>query len=83
MLGAIGSLFVNRRLRLCFVATGALAVALLLAGCGRKGALDPPPAASATGETRIQQEPLKTDSTGTMIAPKGPIKKIPPDWLID
>jgi predicted small lipoprotein YifL len=29
---------------------GAFAAALTLAGCGRKGALDPPPAASVTGE---------------------------------
>ncbi|MGA7975501.1 MAG: lipoprotein [Pseudolabrys sp.] len=37
---------------------GALAAAFGLAGCGRKGPLDPPPSAvSATG----QQEPAKTD----------------------
>lgn len=31
---------------------------LVLAGCGRKGPLDPPPGASATGEPAAQQSGL-------------------------
>jgi predicted small lipoprotein YifL len=36
----------------CLALTGALVAAFALAGCGRKGPLDPPPAASVAGEPR-------------------------------
>jgi predicted small lipoprotein YifL len=45
---------------------GALVAALGLAGCGRKGPLDPPPSAAAAGE---QQN--NTESSG-LLSPLGP-----------
>jgi predicted small lipoprotein YifL len=84
MLNACQEPAVNRAFRLSFIAAGGLAVALLLSGCGRRGGLDPPPGAAAAGPGQpAQQGSLEVDSTGRMIAPKGPRKHIPPDWLID
>jgi predicted small lipoprotein YifL len=75
---------------------GALALALPLAGCGRKGPLDPPP-----GGNQLDGGAVRTPSTskgekvpsamvqpdydenGRPIPPKGPQKKLPIDWLID
>ena len=75
---------------------GALALALPLAACGRKGALDPPP-----GGHRLDRAAVRTpvthrgaapparekqpdyDEDGRPIAPEGPKKKLPVDWLID
>ena len=37
---------------------GAMIAVLALAGCGRKGPLDPPPGASATGEAEPQSSGL-------------------------
>ena len=68
---------------------GALAAALLVAGCGRKGALDPPPGGwelstgpTATPVTRTPARPA-FDEAGKPIAPAGPKRKTPADWLID
>ena len=77
--------------------TGALVAALTLAGCGRKGALDPPPGgyslSSGSGSTPVTSRGLRQDqpspsqpqydSDGRPLAPAGPDKRIPPDWLID
>ena len=46
---------------------GALVACLALAGCGRKGPLDPPPGASATGEAEPQSSGLLTP----MVSPIG------------
>jgi predicted small lipoprotein YifL len=74
---------------------GALALALPLAACGRKGSLDPPPGgyvleqgASRTpttsrGATRSQDKEPEYDEDGRPIAPKGLKRKLPADWLID
>jgi predicted small lipoprotein YifL len=84
----------RRRLRLAFAVLGALAAALSLAGCGRKGPLDPPPAAappppqaaapaagvSAGAGTTSSQA---FDSNGQPVAPKGPKKHLPIDWLLN
>ncbi|HVV61632.1 MAG TPA: lipoprotein [Pseudolabrys sp.] len=43
---------------------GALAAALGLAGCGRKGPLDPPPSASAAGEA--------AEAPSGLLSPLGP-----------
>jgi predicted small lipoprotein YifL len=74
---------------------GALALALPLSACGRKGALDPPPGGSQieagtvrTPVTRRGAEatpvkPTEYDENGRPIAPVGTRKKLPADWLID
>jgi len=74
---------------------GALALALPLAGCGRKGGLDPPPGGSQleSGAVRTpvtrrgvvvppEKQP-EYDEDGRPIAPAGSRKKLPADWLID
>jgi predicted small lipoprotein YifL len=71
------------------------AFALALAGCGRKGALDPPPGGyaleRATTTTPVtgrgealpaRKEPVY-DEEGKPIAPEGPRRRSPADWLID
>ena len=68
-----------------------LASAFALAGCGRKGPLDPPPAsiqspgdASQSGAVNPQaQGPIEYGPDGRPIAPKGQKKKLPIDVLID
>lgn len=49
-------------LRLAMI--GALAVTLGLAGCGRKGPLDPPPGASLTGEPQANMPELMSNNHG-------------------
>jgi predicted small lipoprotein YifL len=69
--------------------TGALAAALLVSGCGRKGPLDPPPGgweiAPGTTSTPVTNRPAQPafDEEGKPIAPTGPKRKTPADWLID
>jgi predicted small lipoprotein YifL len=49
----MGARYLNRfcgRPLVCLALIGAFVAALALAGCGRKGPLDPPPAASVAGE---------------------------------
>jgi predicted small lipoprotein YifL len=67
---------------------GALATALALAGCGRKGPLDPPPSATAAeraagGDPQAAPRPVM-DAEGRPIAPQSTEKKrIFLDWLLD
>jgi len=81
---------------LSFVAViGALALALPLAACGRKGSLDPPPGGNVleqgtarTPTTQRGGQPLPNnvpeyDDEGRPIAPQGLKRKLPGDWLID
>jgi predicted small lipoprotein YifL len=74
------------RVALC----GALAVLLALAGCGRKGALDPPPsAASATGkqpqtDTSLIRSPFGGPAeASTQAAPKSSNKNFILDPLLN
>jgi predicted small lipoprotein YifL len=60
---------------------GALAAALALAGCGRKGALDPPPGASPDATTVNGQPVMGSDKNPR--APIGPDKRIPLDTLLN
>jgi predicted small lipoprotein YifL len=74
---------------------GVLGLALPLAGCGRKGPLDPPPGGhvleqgtSRTPTSRRAGPPSpdaqpEYDDEGRPIAPQGVRKKLPGDWLID
>jgi predicted small lipoprotein YifL len=71
------------------------AFALALAGCGRKGALDPPPGGYALerattttpvtsrGETLAPRAGPAYDEEGKPIAPEGPRRRTPADWLLD
>ena len=66
-------------------AIGALIAALGLAGCGRKGGLDPPPGATAadTSVSRPDLEPA-LGPDGRVIAPsQGPKRSTPIDWLLN
>jgi predicted small lipoprotein YifL len=59
---------------------GALALALLLAACGLKGPLDPPPTATpaqAQIDGQPQQPPPETDQ------PQPVRKRVFLDWLLD
>jgi predicted small lipoprotein YifL len=74
---------------------GALAATLALGACGRKGPLDPPPAASlqepaaqsqpGSGEAQSPSAavPIEYRTDGRPLAPRGQKRKLPADWLID
>jgi predicted small lipoprotein YifL len=65
---------------------GALVAALGLAGCGRKGGLDPPPGASAAdqGATGQPGPEAAVGPDGKALAPgRGPQRRTPIDWLLD
>jgi predicted small lipoprotein YifL len=56
-----------------------IALGVTLSACGRRGPLDPPPAALADP----QSSALQTDPQGRDIAPPGQKKRIPLDVLLD
>ena len=74
---------------------GIVALALSLSGCGRKGPLDPPPGGyvlergvgrtpvTGRGAARTEEKQREVDDEGRPVAPTGPRKKLPADWLID
>jgi predicted small lipoprotein YifL len=63
---------------------GALAAALALAGCGRKGGLDAPPGAAVADQGAAPGGPgTAVAPDGTPIAPPAPRRTTPIDWLID
>src|SRR5205823_1256039 len=79
------NLFRNRGPARC-LAVGVLFVALCLAGCGRKGGLDPPPAAAIVDQTvaapaEVDKPPLGPD--GRPLSPPPPARRSLIDWLID
>ena len=78
------------------IVLAAIALALPLAACGRKGALDPPPGGyvleqgttttpvTSRGGTRVDSsKQQELDDEGRPIAPEGRKKKLPGDVLID
>ena len=72
------------------VLVGALAAAFALAGCGRKGPLDLPPASSLTGEAHPaaanaaeKQTNSGIGADGKPIAAKGENKRVPLDGLLN
>jgi predicted small lipoprotein YifL len=75
--------FAHRRLvRLAVV--GALAAALGLAGCGRKGGLEAPPDASLAEPGPAPQAAPLVGPDGKALAPtQGPKRTTPLDFLID
>jgi predicted small lipoprotein YifL len=61
-----------------------LGAALLLAGCGRKGQLEPPPSAQLAGPGgTAEKQPAVMDRHGEPTAPPGPKRHIILDYLID
>jgi predicted small lipoprotein YifL len=63
---------------------GALAAALGLAGCGRKGGLDPPPGASVVDQgAAAPGSAAQVGPDGRPLAPPPPKRTTPIDWLID
>jgi predicted small lipoprotein YifL len=64
---------------------GALVAALGLAGCGRKGGLDPPPGASAIDQTAAAQPgaPPELGPDGQPLPPPPPRRRTFIDFLID
>lgn len=74
--------------RLCrIVARGALVgafiVALGVAGCGRKGGLEPPPAAVAVDPAVAGPAPEGAPAGNAAASPKAAQRRTPIDWLID
>jgi predicted small lipoprotein YifL len=62
---------------------GALVAALGLAGCGRKGGLDPPPGATAA-EQSAPPGAAPPASPDALPPPTQPLpRRTPIDWLID
>jgi predicted small lipoprotein YifL len=75
-------------LPLCrLAAVGALVAALGVAGCGRKGGLDPPPGAAVydpTLDAGAAAGPGRAaDGQASVPAPPPPRARTPVDWLID
>jgi predicted small lipoprotein YifL len=74
-------------LRLARIAVvGALVAALGLAGCGRKGGLDPPPGASTADADGVVQPgagPEIGPDGQPMAPPPASRRRTPIDWLID
>jgi predicted small lipoprotein YifL len=72
--------FVMSRFDRLFPPLAAVALALLLAGCGLKGALDPPPSATpAQVATTPGAEPPPEGET----KPQAARKRVFLDWLLD
>lgn len=95
MLREIPESDVPRRNRLLISCALIGVLALTLSACGRKGALDPPPGGYALEQTttttpvtnRGEVLPKRTgpayDENGRPIAPEGPKRRTPADWLLD
>ena len=63
---------------------GALVAALGLAGCGRKGGLDPPPATAAAADPSVAPGAAPPASPDALPPPVQPTpRRTPIDWLID
>ena len=81
----VRTLRLSERTFLRLVLIGALAATLGLAACGRKGPLDPPPAASVAGEQTAApadaRRPIGPD--GKPIASGNVNKRIPLDVLLN
>jgi predicted small lipoprotein YifL len=66
-----------------FVLIAALAAALGLAGCGRRGALEPPPSASISAPPAGATGAPRYDAAGKPIKPAGQRKSFFLDWLLN
>jgi predicted small lipoprotein YifL len=63
----------------------ALVLAATLSACGRKGGLDLPPAAAQAGQPGQPgvDAPPTVDAQGRPIAPRGPQRRLPIDFLLE
>src|SRR5205085_3040660 len=66
-----------------FAVIGVLAVALALAGCGRKGGLDPPPGAEIQQRYDSEGKPLPDVTPEGRPIISAPKRRLPIDWLLD
>jgi predicted small lipoprotein YifL len=64
-------------------AIGLAVCAFALAGCGRKGGLDPPPGAAIADQPVAGQPRAAPGADGKPAAPQGAKQRTPIDWLID
>jgi predicted small lipoprotein YifL len=74
--------------RLCRIAAagglvGTLIVALGISGCGRKGGLEPPPAAVAVDPAVAGPAPENAPEGNAAVPANQPQRRTPIDWLID
>lgn len=89
MYGARDVIFAANRLSARLILIGALVGALGLAGCGRKGPLEPPPSASiAQPALGPDGQPVAApaegfDEQGRPVAPRGKQQRFLLDWLLD
>jgi predicted small lipoprotein YifL len=74
-----------RRISAVLPICAALAAALAVSGCGRKGGLDAPPSASVAGQAVVEEPGAAARDGGAAGLPmiKGPNKRIPLDALLD
>ena len=77
------SRFCDCHLRLALIGALAVALGLGLAGCGRKGPLDPPPGASVGSDQSTANGQPVMGAAGSPRAPRGPNKRIPLDNLLN
>jgi predicted small lipoprotein YifL len=77
--GCSVSRFDHSAVRVAAIGALLIGLGLTLSACGRKGPLDPPPAAL----TGPQPSSLQTDTQGRDIAPPGEKKRLPIDILLD
>lgn len=89
MYGARDVIFAANRLSARLVLIGVLVATLGLAGCGRKGPLEPPPSASiAQPALGPDGQPVAApaegfDEQGRPVAPRGKQQRFFLDWLLD
>lgn len=82
-------IFAANRLSARLILIGALVATLGLAGCGRKGPLEPPPSASITQpalgpDGQPVAAPVEGfDEQGRPVAPRGKQQRFFLDWLLD
>ena len=75
----------STRALLQIAAVGAMVAALGLAGCGRKGGLDPPPGGTALSPAPVAEAPPgpAVMPDGKPLAPQAPRRSTIIDFLID
>jgi predicted small lipoprotein YifL len=62
---------------------GAIALALLLAACGLKGPLDPPPGQTPAQQAQLDGKPAEGQQAPDSDQPQPVRKRIFLDWLLD
>jgi predicted small lipoprotein YifL len=90
MVRTIGGAAVTKPTYLRITVIAVVAGACLVSGCGRKGPLDLPPGRAALEQQPVAPTPDRDpallqdqDEQGRAVAPTGPKRRTPLDWLID